>query len=87
MKEAQGELNLAVIVVVIVALLSIFFFAFIWPSIQGNFAKNTKCDEAICLWPARDNDGNCIVPEDGKVTCTYRDDNGTEHDITCAWKG
>ena len=87
MKEAQGELNLAVIVVVIVALLSIFFFAFIRPSIQGNFAKNTKCDEAICLCPARDNDGNCIVPEDGKVTCTYRDDNGTEHDITCAWKG
>lgn len=87
MKEAQGELNLAVIVVVIVALLSIFFFSFIWPSIQNNFAKNTRCDEAICPCPERDNNGNCVVPEGGQVTCTYRDDNGTEHDITCAWKG
>ena len=87
MKEAQGELNLAVIVVVIVALLSIFFFSSIWPSIQNNFAKNTRCDEAICPCPERDNNGNCVVPEGGQVTCTYRDDNGTEHDITCAWKG
>ena len=87
MKEASGELNLTVIVVVIVALLSIFFFSFILPSIQNNFAKNTRCDEAICPCPERDNNGNCVVPEGGQVTCTYRDDNGTEHDITCAWKG
>lgn len=64
-----------------------FFFSFIWPSIQNNFAKNTRCDEAICPCPERDNNGNCVVPEGGQVTCTYRDDNGTEHDITCAWKG
>ena len=87
MKEAQGELNLAVIVVIIVALLSIFFFAVIWPSIQNNFDENTRCDEAICPCPGRDSDGNCVIPDDGMVTCTYRDSNGTEHDITCAWKG
>lgn len=87
MKEASGELNLTVIVVIIVAMLSLFFFSFVWPSIQNNFDRNTKCDEAICPCPGRDNDGNCIIPESGQVTCTYRDKNGTEHDITCAWKG
>ena len=77
MKEATGELNLTVIVVTIVALLSFFFFAVLWPSIRNNFAKETRCDEAICL---KEN-----VSADGKsVECTLKDSNET---ITCAWKG
>ena len=56
-------------------------------TIQNNFDENTRCDEAICPCPGRDSDGNCVIPDDGMVTCTYRDSNGTEHDITCAWKG
>lgn len=87
MKEATGELNLTVVVVIIVALLSLFFFSILWPTIKGNFAKETKCDEAICLCPSKDFNGKCIIPEGGQVTCTYKDKNGTEHDITCAWKG
>ena len=80
MKEATGELNLTVIVVIIVALLSLFFFSILWPSIQSNFSKNTKCDEAICL---KEN-----VSADGKeVKCTYRNKNGEEENITCAGKG
>ena len=86
MKQTMGELNLTVIVVIIVALLSFFFFTVIWPMIQNNFAQNTRCDEAICLCPQRDSNGNCIIPENGEVTCTYRDDNGNEQDITCACK-
>ncbi len=80
MKEATSELNLTVIVVIIVALLSLFFFTILWPTIKNNFAKETKCDEAICPKEGE-------TPQNGEVTCTYRDKNGTEHDITCAWKG
>lgn len=80
MKEASGELNLTVVVVIIVALLSLFFFSILWPSIRNNFAKETRCDEAIC--PKKG-----TTPENGVATCTYRDSNGTLHDITCAWKG
>ena len=87
MKEATGELNLTVIVVTIVALLSFFFFTILWPTIRSNFAKETRCDEAICPCPEKDSKGNCVVPENGEVTCTYTDSNGTKHDITCAWKG
>lgn len=87
MKEATGELNMTVIVVTIVAMLSFFFFTILWPNIKANFAKNTKCDEAICECPERDNStGKCIVPESGYVTCKYVDSSG-EHDIICAWKG
>ena len=60
---------------------------FVSEFIQNNFDENTRCDEAICPCPGRDSDGNCVIPDDGMVTCTYRDSNGTEHDITCAWKG
>lgn len=80
MKTAMGELNMTVVVVVIIALLSFFFFSILWPMIQDNFARNTKCDEAICL---KEN-----LSADGKeVTCTYTDSSGTKHSITCAWKG
>ena len=87
MKEAQGELNLTVIVVTIVALLSLFFFTIIWPGIQSNFQKNTKCSQAICTCPSRDENGNCRIPEDGMVKCYYKDKNGNKQDIMCAWKG
>ena len=77
MKEATGELNLTVIVVIIVALLSFFFFTLLWPTIKQNFAKEARCDEAICL--EKD------VTADGKsVLCTLKDSN---EKITCAWKG
>ncbi len=78
MKQTMGDLNLTVIVVVIIALLSFFFFTILWPMIQDNFARNTRCDEAICAKQPNN---------DGSVDCTYRDSNGTEHEITCAWKG
>lgn len=78
MKQAMGDLNMTVIVVVIIALLSFFFFTIIWPMIQNNFARNTRCDEAIC--ESKSNG-------DGSVDCYYYDNNGTQQPITCAWKG
>ena len=80
MKEATSELNLTVIVVTLVALLSLFFFSIIWPSIPYNFNENTQCDVAIC--PKQG-----TTPQNGEAICTYRDSSGVEHDITCAWKG
>lgn len=79
MKEAMGELNMTVIVVVIIAGLSLFFFSFLWPRIRGDFTSKTKCDAAIC--PADERFG------DGLVKCYYRDKTGQKHDITCTWKG
>lgn len=79
MKEATGELNTAVVVVILVAVLSSFFFGVIWPNIRGNFAANTKCDEAICENHPR---------SDGKtVNCIYTDKNGNTTNMVCTWKG
>lgn len=80
MKEATSDLNLTVVVVIIVAMLSLFFFSVIWPKIHGNFSDNTKCSEAICPKP-------WTTPQDGLAECYYRDSKGVAHDITCTWKG
>lgn len=80
MKEAMGELNMAVIVVIIVAVLSLFFFTFLWPKMKGEFTADTKCDAAICPAPGES-------PQDGLVKCYYRDSSGNQRDITCTWKG
>lgn len=80
MKEAMGELNMAVIVVLVVAGLSLFFFSFLWPRMRGGFTADVKCDSAICPAPGE-------TPQDGLVKCYYKDDRGQSHDITCTWKG
>ena len=80
MKEATGELNWTVFVVIIVAMMSLFFFTYIWPKINDNFAGETKCDMAICPKPGEE-------PHDGLVKCYYKDKKGVQKDITCAWKG
>ena len=81
MKEATGELNTAVIVMIIVALLSFLFFSVFWPNIHASFAKNTKCNEAVCKclnW-------NGSVCEEHE--CFYIDKSGRKKYITCTWKG
>lgn len=79
MKEATGELNTTVVVILLVAFLSSFFFGVLWPNIRGNFSANTKCDEAICEKAPR---------SDGKtVNCTYKEKDGSTTNIVCTWKG
>ena len=72
MKEATGELNMTVIAVVAIAAVGAFFYAFVWPNIKSSISRSTKCADAICP-------ENC----DGTCTCTYIDDDGDSHDITC----
>lgn len=79
MKEATGELNMTLVVLVIVGVLASFFFGVLWPRIHDGFYRNTKCDEAICLPENRRSDGG--------VNCTYKDKNGKKQTIVCPWKG
>lgn len=73
MKEATGELNATVIVVVAIGVLSAFFFTTIWPQMRGNHIRNTRCADAICEAKAN---------EDGMVNCKYEDIS-----LTCPYKG
>lgn len=79
MKEATGELNLTVVVVIAIASLTLFFYTVIWPMIKNNMSRNTKCSEAIC-----EKEPN----SDGSVNCYYLDQNGSRgENFTCVWKG
>ena len=78
MKEATGELNSTLVVVIAVGLLSAFFYYTLWPIINNNLDQNSKCSQAWC-----ENTPN----EDGiTVQCHYKSENDTK-DITCTWKG
>ncbi len=79
MKEATGELNMTVVVVLAVGILSVFFFAVLWPSIRSTFIANNKCSDAICDKKTLNN---------GHVTCEYYV-NGKKQgaDFQCPWKG
>ena len=79
MKEASGELNMAVVVVLLVSGLSIFFFSFLWPNIKTNLRNNSNCNAAIC---------NKTPNSDGKtVTCYPKKDTSHSNPIICTWKG
>ena len=48
MKEATGELQNTVIVVLSIGVLIAFFYYTLWPLIRNNFESKTSCDRAIC---------------------------------------
>lgn len=48
MKEATGELNGSVIVFTAVALLTAFFFMFLWPVIRQGMEEDANCANAVC---------------------------------------
>lgn len=89
MKEATGELNLTIIVVIAVALLVAFFYYTIWPSLDNNFKANSNCNKAYCTNPCGEGSGNNYCDDAvGKLAnCHYKDNKGEEHDIQCPWKG
>ena len=79
MKEATGELNATVVVVITVATLVAFFYTIVWPSIRNNMNQNVACSKAICAGEPNA-DGRtvqCYVMENGKKSSEF----------TCAWKG
>ena len=63
MKEATGELNMTVITVVAIAAVATFFYAFVWPAIQTNLARNT-CENGGGTWEA--NSKCCSYPGGGQ---------------------
>ena len=80
MKEASGELNLTVVVVMAVAALMAFFYTLIWPTIKNNMTANTKCQAAVCK--------KCEDPNGcSMVDCTYTDKKGNKTNMQCDWKG
>ena len=48
MKEANGELNATVFVVLVVGVLMAFFYYTIWPMLRTNFEQTSRCKQAIC---------------------------------------
>ena len=81
MKEATGELQSTVIVVISVGILSAFFFGTLWPIMKGNLSKNTDCDKATCDCSERNSEGKC--------KCEIRDDDGNVvvPELWCIYKG
>ncbi len=79
MKEASGELNMTVVIVVAVGILSVFFFGILWPSIKNTFIATNKCSDAVCDRSSLNN---------GIVTCRYyRNGQQEGPEFQCPWKG
>lgn len=80
MKETTGELNMTVVIVIAVAILSVFFFAILWPNIKSTFIASSKCSDAVC-------DKRTL--QDGLVWCKYynRDGEQVGREFQCVWKG
>lgn len=90
MKEATGELNATIIVVITVGLLSTFFFTVIWPRLHTNLEENTKCSAAYCPPVCDANKKNCGPNWADKkaktVKCVYGEGN-KKTEIICPYKG
>ena len=76
MKEATGEFTGSVIVVSAVALLTAFFFMFIWPMIKNSMFEDATCANAACDIGYNSNGMTwCINPNDSTVEpfeCPFR---------------
>ena len=76
MKEATGELNMAIVVVLAISILIAFFYYTVWPVIHQNFEKNSQCSKAIC---------NKATLKDGYVECHLKNDETVK--FKCVYKG
>ena len=48
MKEATGELNSTLIVVIVVGLLIALFYGLVWPILKDGLKENARCADAVC---------------------------------------
>ncbi len=78
MKEATGELNMALVVVISIGVLATFFFTVLWPQLKHNFQSQADCNRAKC------DCGNLVVENNVKY-CTCKINNGEE--FKCVYKG
>ncbi len=81
MKEATGELNMTVVVVVAIGILAAFFYTVIWPMISNNMDSKSKCNAAVCK--------SNTVDANGMADCALYDKNGNQKgsSFKCVWKG
>ncbi len=59
MKEAAGELNMTVITVVAIAAIAAFLAIFVWPQLQGNITRSTKCANVLSCGECNGNISEC----------------------------
>lgn len=78
MKEATGELNFTVVIVIAIGAMAAFFYFTIWPLIRNNMDANTKCSAAICA--------KCPKGSFCQTTECYLKDNPSAK-FECVWKG
>ena len=75
MKQATGELNGTLMVVIAIAALAAIFFTVIWPMIRTGLQDSAKCSNAVC--DVGVNNGgmlDCYSPKNknDKIECPYR---------------
>lgn len=75
MREATGDLNMTVIIVVAIAGLIAFFSMFVWPMVKGGMKHDASCSDAIC-----EKNKNA----DGMVKCHMKDNS---EEFYCPYKG
>lgn len=78
MKQASGELNTTIIVVLAVGVLMAFFYFTLWPIIKSNLNKTNNCSKAICE-KCQSKDGKC-----SHVKCHL---SGSNEVFECVYKG
>lgn len=73
MKEATGNLNLALVTIVSIGILVIFFYDSLWPMIESNMISHTKCDDAVCGATTSSGHPNQVACKYGEATiyCPY----------------
>lgn len=84
MKEATGELNASVFVIMAVGVLIAFFYYTIWPLIKENIRHNTDCSKAICELCMKD--GNPSTDCD-LVWCHEKGVTDESKRFQCVYKG
>ncbi len=80
MKEATGELNMAVVVAVCIGILAVFFFSYIWPILDNNFERTAQCNKAIC-------DCRELIEVNGLNHCKCWAKDNPSQPFTCIFKG
>lgn len=76
MREATGELNSTLIVVMAIAALAAFFFMFVWPIYKGSYLRDESCANAVC---------DVGHDENGFAACYTPGDSG--HIFDCPYRG
>lgn len=87
MKEATGDLNMTVVIVIIVAVMGAFFSMVVAPQIMSGIKSETNCTDAICPCTSPTN-GVCedcylcsVDKSTGKKNCDKT------HTFSCPYKG